>query len=492
MNKDLVKFKNVLEYFVAHQNYVQSNSELAVGYEKYIKPLIDNHSFNYTGQGYKNDRIQEQIKDWDTINNHQICINIQPNFGVYTSKKCYLNWIETGLNIFCQWTNNVVNALSIGYAYWWCKPTAYKLLLTNTIEELGLFKENDYNQNLEDFYDLFVKEIYDYDNHKGVYFHDLQEYYKKLEVEKNMEKYKEYINILNGTYNLILTGAPGTGKTYLAKQIATQMILGKEYDEKSASDEEKREMEEQYGFVQFHPSYDYTDFMEGLRPIENNGNVSFQRMDGIFMEFCRKALNAKTEKFVFVIDEINRGDLSKIFGELFFSIDPGYRGEKGKVKTQYSNLWDDKFGDSDFFFIPENVYIIGTMNDIDRSVECMDFAMRRRFAFKEVRAEDSINMIKASEKLASDDIYAEIEKRMNNLNKAILDIQGLSTTYQIGAAYFLKLENYLTSDGKVDESSWKSLWDNHLYGLLFEYLRGMPNSEEELKNLECAYNLEQE
>ena len=81
---------------------------------------------------------------------------------------------------------------------------------------------------------------------------------------------------------------------------------------------------------------------------------------------------------------------------------------------------------------------------------------------------------------------------MNNLNKAILEIQGLSPAYQIGAAYFLKLENYLTSDGKVDESSWKSLWDNHLYGLLFEYLRGMPNSEEELKNLERAYNLEQE
>ena len=97
----------------------------------------------------------------------------------------------------------MVNALSIGYAYWWCKPTAYKLLLTNTIEELGLFKENDYNQNLEDFYDLFVKEIYDYDNHKGVYFHDLQEYYKKLEVEKNMEKYKEYINILNGILNYV-------------------------------------------------------------------------------------------------------------------------------------------------------------------------------------------------------------------------------------------------------------------------------------------------
>ena len=87
MDKDLVKFKNVLEYFVAHQNYVQSNSELAAGYEKYIKPYIDSKTFCYTGQGYSGDRIQEQIGDWEIINNHQICINIQPNFGDYTSKK---------------------------------------------------------------------------------------------------------------------------------------------------------------------------------------------------------------------------------------------------------------------------------------------------------------------------------------------------------------------------------------------------------------------
>ena len=310
----------------------------------------------------------------------------------------------------------------------------------------------------------------------------------------NMEK---YIELLNANKNLILTGAPGTGKTYLAKQIAAQMILGKEYNASSASDEDKKIMKEQYDFVQFHPSYDYTDFVEGLRPIDDGkGNVSFRREDGIFMDFCRRALKAynnatdeeKAPKYVFVIDEINRGELSKIFGELFFCIDPGYRGEDGKVKTQYNNLWkEDKFDDSDFFFIPKNVYIIGTMNDIDRSVESMDFAMRRRFAFKEVYASDSVAMLKTNEALAP--FYDKIVERMNNLNLCILTIQGFTTAYQIGAAYFLKMTNYLV-DGKVVGQSWENLWENHLYGLLFEYLRGLPNAKEDLEKLHRAYNLE--
>ena len=303
---------------------------------------------------------------------------------------------------------------------------------------------------------------------------------------------------LLGNYNLILTGAPGTGKTYLAKQIAAQMILGKEYDE--SFDEDKKRMDEQCGFVQFHPSYDYTDFIEGLRPIDDGaGNVSFRREDGIFMKFCRKALVAyknaddkKTApKYVFIIDEINRGELSKIFGELFFSIDPEYRGEAGKVKTQYCNIWKEKyyFEGSDAFFIPKNVYIIGTMNDIDRSVESMDFAMRRRFAFKEILASDTMETIIKSNTMLID-AYSQIEDRMKNLNLCILTIQGFSSAYQIGAAYFRKLANFLDGN-QLSNKSWGNLWNNHLHGLLFEYLRGLPNADEELQKLYRAYSLEE-
>ena len=278
----------------------------------------------------------------------------------------------------------------------------------------------------------------------------------------------ECIELLMQNRNLILTGAPGTGKTYLAKQIAIE--IGK------------------YKFVQFHPSYDYTDFVEGLRPENDNGNIGFERKDGVFKEFCKEALNNQSSNFVFIIDEINRGEISKIFGELFFSVDSGYRGEKGKVQTQYANLIDDGDEFKDGFYIPENVYIIGTMNDIDRSVESMDFAMRRRFAWKEIKAEDTQNMLDEYkwENQINGDIIQSAKEKMNKLNEAISNTPELSDAYNIGASYFLKLDNYYNGD---KNKAFEDLWKNHLEGLLFEYTRGMQNQATILKELKNAYDL---
>ena len=287
--------------------------------------------------------------------------------------------------------------------------------------------------------------------------------------ENNKFLLGDYIELLMNNRNLILTGAPGTGKTYLAKQIANE--IGK------------------YKFVQFHPSYDYTDFVEGLRPIQNEkGDIIFERKDGVFKEFCKEALNNKSSNFVFIIDEINRGEISKIFGELFFSVDAGYRGEKGKVLTQYANLIEDGDEFKDGFYIPENVYIIGTMNDIDRSVESMDFAMRRRFAWKEIKAKDTQNMLdeyKWENKIDAD-IIQNAKEKMNKLNDAISNTPELSDAYNIGASYFLKLDNYYNGD---KNKAFEDLWKNHLEGLLFEYTRGMSNQKEIIDNLEKAYNL---
>ena len=375
--------------------------------------------------------------------------------------------------------------------------------------------------------------------------------------ESNMEDYKK---LLESNYNLILTGAPGTGKTYLSKQIAAKIIFNDDNKGYTEDLEENEDFKNQCQFVQFHPSYDYTDFVEGLRPIkDSNGNIRFERKDGVFKEFCKKALknlidskkevselnkdtiiknnliqfidevsniinekgyfeidgidrkaaplkeieldndsvyfapqiksrldvllsldtitdfyktfikvfklknkweyqdfinefgykgkhtyihgflkafyekyNSQIEEelknntntvekvqkknFVFIIDEINRGEISKIFGELFFTIDPGYRGIKGKILTQYSNLIDEE--SEKYFYIPENVYIIGTMNDIDRSVESMDFAMRRRFAWKEIKAEDTQYMLNTmfdnNNEITAEDKQSFIEEAKKN------------------------------------------------------------------------------
>ena len=182
--------------------------------------------------------------------------------------------------------------------------------------------------------------------------------------------------------------------------------------------------------------------------------------------------------FVFIIDEINRGELSKIFGELFGSIEADYRGEKGKVRTQYQNMIPEGDPFKDGFYVPENVFIIGTMNDIDRSVESMDFAMRRRFAWKEVSAEDSYNAIIANNSAFKGD-KVQIEKHMLRLNSEIE--KRLGRAYQIGAAYFLKLKG----------NDFEALWKNHLEGLLFEYFRGERDAQQQVEALHAIFNNEQ-
>lgn len=310
--------------------------------------------------------------------------------------------------------------------------------------------------------------------------------------EELVQKFNGYRNpyssMLVHSKNIIFRGAPGTGKSYLAKEIAADIISdGYEDNYAMLSDEQKKQVE----FVQFHPSYDYSDFVEGLRPkMNDDGTMGFELQDGVFKKFVERARKnyensqksretieksvAKVEelkKYIFIIDEINRGEISKILGELFFAIDPGYRGKSGEVSTQYANMHSNP---DEKFYIPENVYIIGTMNDIDRSVDSFDFAMRRRFRFVEIKADDRLDML---DSLEDEELKEEAIKRMSALNKEIVKVEDLNENYQVGASYFLKLKSL----------SFDELWTDSLKPLLQDYVRGMYDEEGIMERFSRAY-----
>ena len=400
----------------------------------------------------------------------------------------------------------------------------------------------------------------------------------------------DYINLVKSAKNVIFHGAPGTGKTYLAKQIAAKIVSDGRCDQYSDL-AENESFKDQLGFIQFYPGYDYSNFVEGYKPKPEENELNLSVTPGILKRFIDKVRDkqkkeqeiyenlknlrekdstdsdrqelkkavikrlrcyieekrpfwtyrspnssgqyneftiAKLEKdkinvssrfstnvpsldvdsllkgpdfapkkpfginetnsnvqqtsyyrpiydslftppnskFVFIIDEINRGDASSIFGEVFYAIDPGNRGCEGKVTLQYSR---------EEFYIPKNVFFIGTMNDIDRSVEPFDFAFRRRWNFIEIEPKKTRDAILDS--LTDDPVLKKerknIEERMKSLNSKICAESSLGPDYQIGAAYFLKLKD-LNNDFK---KRWDYLWDYDLYPLLEEYVQGMDNEE---------------
>lgn len=264
--------------------------------------------------------------------------------------------------------------------------------------------------------------------------------------------------------NVILNGAIGTGKTLLAKELA-EVITG-DTDKLNHS---------HWELMVFTPSTSYEDFVEGLRPVRDaKGNMGSERRDGAFKAFCKKALNEPEQNYVFIIDNINHCNLTEVFGELVYAIDPALRGVDGKVRTRYQYL-DGEGEFKDGFYVPENVFIIGTMNEIDCSAVPMDYSMRRRIAFKEVTAVSRIDMWDGN----IDNLKDAALSKMNAINAVIEKIPGLNAAYHIGPSYFLKIQD-LNGD-------WSGLWHSTLEGLVAEYLRGMPDANDRLQEVAEAY-----
>lgn len=261
--------------------------------------------------------------------------------------------------------------------------------------------------------------------------YDKKEFLDKVFITE--EEYDSIVNVLENKKNIILEGAPGVGKTFMAKRLAYS-IMG----EKNPNRVE---------FIQFHQSYSYEDFIEGYRPNESG----FELVKGIFYNFCKKAEKDKDNKYFLIIDEINRGNLSKIFGELLMLIEKDKRNEK--LTLVYSQ---DKFS------VPENLYIIGLMNTADRSLALIDYALRRRFSFIRINpAFENEKFITHFKEYYGEENIKVIEI-IKDLNKHIADDKSLGVGFKIGHSYF-------SSDEKKDRKDIINIINYEIKPLLEEY-----------------------
>ena len=530
---DYEKIKKLLEYFVSHLQYAVNAIDKREFIQRFsnLKELFDKNRFAHSGQGYNGHTIQTQISQWEEYSMGVICINIAATS--FTGRGSYLNWEGTGYNVLASWNDNKKDIVGLQLAI--CSMEGKKGFWENvgkakTLEDLGLFDDSPPNSAIKTFFDNYCK-MY------------------RPQLYNNMN----IVNLLKSNKNLILTGAPGVGKTFKTTEIAVAITdgAGKVPTERKELMIRYKELIEskQIAFTTFHQSLDYEEFVEGLKPNCEDGNVVYNVENGIFKTVCERAIekgsldsfseaieelkidcldNEKTiksttvtgapfsityrggttfrvradnsqakegadepvniehikqlyelpneadvykhpsyaskyikniyhpsyaigiinylkqnyklknykndntdKKYILIIDEINRGNISKIFGELITLLEKDKRiGEDNEITVTlpYSQ---EKFG------VPSNLYIIGTMNTADRSIGAIDYALRRRFAFVSLKADKNIistyNKYQGSTKTKAENLFDAIKTFIESNINDDLDAEDL----MVGHSYFL-------------------------------------------------------
>ncbi|TDJ80450.1 McrB family protein [Campylobacter volucris] len=407
---------------------------------------------------YKKDKDKFPLANDASVNTAKYIFEIlnkdpkEYNFGFYKCKEeVYFNFVLDELEIKEKTYNfpkyyildqflNLIDKI---------KKSDLALITKDKLAE----KDNKENGIAKSAYYKLYQAAYDFANLCG-----------KADIKSNdLEGFKE---LLKTHKNIIFHGIPGTGKTYTIVNNIKNIIKN----------------ENQMLITQFHPSFSYEDFIEGVKPAGiENGQLKLELKNGIFREFCDKAKEEEKgflEKlengnfnealsdhgYFFIADEINRAELSRVFGELLYALE--YRGEKGKIKTQYASMRNDED-----FYVPENVFFLGTMNDLDKSIDSFDLALRRRFIWQEMECDYGV---------IRDEIYAknieEYAQACQKLNKKISN--DIGEKYQLGHSYFLKIE---FKNDEIKDNDMKKLFSNRFEALLKEYLRS-EYSEKDIQN----------